>query len=85
MPIELIAATLKKYVLPLVRPVMTRVKRVLPGNDCGASGTSPLYGTTRYPTIGELPLLDGMCQCTVALPLPGAAEAEVGADGAPGT
>ena len=82
-PTELIAATLKKYDFPFVRPVMTCVVVDAPNVRVGC-GTKPMYGVTTYAEIGPMPMLLGTCQCNVTFPLPGAAEAAVGAPGDPG-
>lgn len=79
-PAAFMAATLKVYVVPLVRPVtVSAVALVL--NICGVWGVLPIYGVIMYAVIWAPPSFVGAVQIMVAVVFPGDATTLVGAFG----
>jgi hypothetical protein len=74
-PTELVAVTVKVYVAPFVRPVMTI------GDAPPVAVKPPVFEETVYDVMAEPPLLTGGVKVTVAWPLPATALMLVGAFG----
>ncbi len=78
-PTALMALTLKRYLVPLSRPVIVCVVAVSL-NVIGDCGTPSMTGVTSYPVIGEPPLNPAVHE-TVASLTPAVASPIVGASG----